>query len=101
MKRVNLIVKVRLDKALSFGAAVLSLALVACSMTVDITDKASSAPEIKKTQGAEMVAGANRQKTNRGYIVESQIGHPFGAIVSKTDKNFTVYHSVRMGVSAE
>jgi hypothetical protein len=72
-----------------------------CNMTLDINSKNAPAVEFKKSKGAEMTSGSNRQKTNRGYIVDSQVGHPFGVVTSKTSQNYTVYHSVKMGTSAE
>lgn len=89
-------------KSIKVGNLVLALSLLAgCNMTLDITNNGSSDANMKKSKGAEMTSGSNRQKTNRGYIVESQVGHPFGSVASKSDHNYTVYHSVKMGASAE
>ncbi len=80
----------------------LTLALLnACTMKVDITSNTPADESIKKGKGAEITSGSNRQKTNRGYVVDSQVGHPYGTVVSKTDKNYTVYHSVKLGTSAD
>lgn len=87
-------------QALVFGALTLLLAN-ACSLTVDISSNAPVDESIKKAKGAEMTSGGSREQTSRGYIVDSQLGHPFGAVVSKTDKNYTVYHSIKMGTAAE
>ena len=72
-----------------------------CSMKVDVTQDQISKIPTKKPAGAEMTSGSNRQVTSGGYIVESQIGHPFGQVVSKTAQNYTVYHSLKMSSSEE
>jgi hypothetical protein len=79
----------------------ISFYLMSCSMSVDITKNSTPSAEAKKAAGTEMTSGSNRQKTNRGYIVESQIGHSFGAVYSKTDHNYSVYHSTQLGSSSE
>ncbi len=72
-----------------------------CMMNVEITKNQSETPEIQKSEGSELTGGSNSQKTSRGYFVDSQVGHSFGQVVSKTDKNFTIYHSVKIGSSVE
>lgn len=87
-------------QTLILGALTLLLAN-ACSLTVDISSNVPLDNSIKKAKGAEMTSGGSRERTSRGYTVDSQIKHPFGTVVSKTDKNFTVYHSINMGTAAE
>lgn len=72
-----------------------------CSMKVDVSSDAQEVIPTKKPAGAEMTSGSNRQTTAGGYIVESQIGHPFGQVVSKTSGSYTVYHSLKMSGSKE
>jgi hypothetical protein len=70
-------------------------------MDVSVSQEQESKVSTKKPAGAEMTAGSNRQTTSGGYIVDSQIGHPFGQVVSRTAQNYTVYHSLKMSSVAD
>jgi hypothetical protein len=75
--------------------------LTGCSMTLDISSKLPQEEIVPKTKGSEVTSGSNRQKTGRGYVVESQTGMPFGTSVSTTEQNYKVYHTVKMGTNME
>lgn len=80
---------------------IVSYLVAGCSMDVSVSHDEESKVATKKPAGAEMTSGSSRQTTAGGYVVDSQIGHPFGQVVSRTSQNYTVYHSLKMSSVAE